>query len=224
MSCSRRRLQHAQELALHAELQITDLVEEQRAAISRTNEAAAILRCPGEGAFAMSEELAFREARAERSAIQRHEGPSTPLRVETVNARAISSLPVPVSPLMRTGRSLSGLTFRIHRPSDSIAALSPTMPNRAIASPRCCFSSRRRSFLLDRDEEATAELRLEIRPTAVEHFVHAREQRPTLQPQWRTVPFVGVHHHIAAAVAQLSHDREFRFVVSAESDESDAFR
>ena len=172
----------------------------------------------------MSEELAFREARAERSAIQRHEGPSAPLRVETVNRARVSFLAGAGLAADENGKVAKGTD--LENPSTERqhcrALAHDAEPRHRFTEMLFLLSS---PFVLpDRDEEAPAELCLEIRPTAVEHFVHAREQRPTLQPQRRTVPFVGVRQHSAAAVAQLSHDRELRVVVSAESDEGDAFR
>ena len=96
------------------------------------------------------------------------------------------------------------------------------MPKRAIASPtrRCCPHAAAR-FLRIVASEALPELDVEIRPTAVEHVVHAREQRATSQPNRRAVPVARVGDDVAAAVAQLSHDRELRLVPFAQSDEGD---
>src|SRR5689334_13394148 len=78
-------LQHAKELALETRLEISNLVEKQRAPFCRANEAAPILRCAGEGALAMSEQFALGEARRQGGAVQRHERPAAPFRVQAMN-------------------------------------------------------------------------------------------------------------------------------------------
>ena len=49
-------------------------------------------------------------------------------------ARAISSLPEPVSPTIRT-QALAGATWRVVRATSRIASLAPMTPGRARSSP-----------------------------------------------------------------------------------------
>src|SRR5262245_46209529 len=171
----------------------------------------------------MSEKLAVGEARAERSAIQRHEGPSAPLRVEAVN-RARDQFLAGARLAADENGKVAERTY-LENPSTKrqhcCALAHDAEPRHRFSETLFFFSS---LFVLsDRAEEAPDKLGLEIWPTAVQHFVHAREQRLTPQPQRRTVPIVGVGKHIAAAVAQLSHDGELRVVVPTESNEGDTF-
>ncbi len=67
-------LQHAQQLRLHAQRHLADLVEEDRAAARRLEEAAVILGRAGERAAAMAEQLALEQGLGHRGAVDRQEG------------------------------------------------------------------------------------------------------------------------------------------------------
>ena len=67
-------LDRAQELHLHLQRQIGDLVEEQRAAVGRLEEAVAIGLGAGERALPVAEELALHQVFGNRAAVDRDEG------------------------------------------------------------------------------------------------------------------------------------------------------
>ena len=67
-------LDGAQQLGLHLERQLADLVEEDRSAVGRLEGARAVLIGAGEGAARVAEELALDEARRDRTAVDQHEG------------------------------------------------------------------------------------------------------------------------------------------------------
>src|SRR5712692_2674473 len=66
-------LDRAQQLHLHGERQLGHLVEEQRAAVRRLEEALAVFGGAGERAFLVAEELAFHQRFRDGAAIDRHE-------------------------------------------------------------------------------------------------------------------------------------------------------
>src|SRR5205814_2527117 len=63
------RLEDVEELRLHAQRQLADLVEEHGAAVGRLEEAGARLRGAGEGAALVAEQLALEERLGERGAV-----------------------------------------------------------------------------------------------------------------------------------------------------------
>ena len=117
-------LQDAQEFGLQIHRQFADFVEEERAALGLFEAADAALEGAGEGAAHMAEELAFQQGFGEGAAVDGDEGlgAAAPARCR---ARAASSLPVPVSPVIRTvARRLA--TSRIMCCNCLISRLSPT--------------------------------------------------------------------------------------------------
>src|SRR5258708_38738639 len=77
-------LQHSQQSRLERDVHICDFVKKQHAAFRGTNEAFALAFRAGEGAAAMAEKLAFRQSGADCAAVDRDEGSSTPLLIETM--------------------------------------------------------------------------------------------------------------------------------------------
>jgi hypothetical protein len=71
-------LQDAQELGLHLERELADLIEKERAMVSQLEAAEALRHGPGKGAFLVPEELTFEQSRRDGRAIERHEGVATP--------------------------------------------------------------------------------------------------------------------------------------------------
>src|SRR5437660_3808426 len=74
-------LDGAQQLHLHGERQVRHLVEEQRAAVRRLEEAFAIFGGAREGALLVAEELALHQVLGYRAAVDRHERPLAPRAV-----------------------------------------------------------------------------------------------------------------------------------------------
>ena len=66
-------LEHAEQLRLHSERQLTDLVEEHRAAVGALERACVRVRGAGEGAALVAEQLALDQVRRDRAAIEHHE-------------------------------------------------------------------------------------------------------------------------------------------------------
>ena len=66
-------LDHAQQLHLHVQRQVRDLVQEQRAALGRADQALLVRHGAGERALLVPEQLALHELRRDRPAIDRHE-------------------------------------------------------------------------------------------------------------------------------------------------------
>ena len=62
-------LDHPQQLALHGQRQVADLVEEQRAAVRRLEEALAVLGSTGEGALAVAEEFGLEQLLRDRTTV-----------------------------------------------------------------------------------------------------------------------------------------------------------
>ena len=74
-------LQHPQQLGLHRERHLADLVEEQRSAISLLEESLEPLHGAGECAFFVSEQQVFDHALRQTRAVERDEGAGAPQRV-----------------------------------------------------------------------------------------------------------------------------------------------
>src|SRR5260221_12719647 len=74
-------LDGAQQLHLHGERQVRDLVEEERAAVCCLEESVAVLRRPGEGALLVAEEFALHQVLGDGAAVDRHERPLAPRAV-----------------------------------------------------------------------------------------------------------------------------------------------
>ena len=67
----RALLDRAQQLRLHRQRQVADLVEEQRAAVGRLEEALAVVGGAGERALAIAEELGLEQLLGNRAAVDR---------------------------------------------------------------------------------------------------------------------------------------------------------
>ena len=87
----RALLDHAQQLALHRQRQVADLVEEQRAALRGLEEALAVLVGAGEGALAVAEELGLQQVSRE----WRRSSPRRRARLRAATARGWRAPPVP---------------------------------------------------------------------------------------------------------------------------------
>ena len=99
-------LEGAQQLGLQPEREVADLVEEERAAVGLDEESGAGAARVGEGAAGVAEELALEQRLGHGRAVDRDEGPAL-RRPRRWSARATSSLPVPLSPVMSTDASVS---------------------------------------------------------------------------------------------------------------------
>jgi hypothetical protein len=99
-------LQHAQQARLQGQRHVADLVEEQRAAVGlhQAPDHAATART-GEGAFAVAEQLGLDQPFGIAAQLTATKGLSP--RAGLVQARAMTSLPVPVSPSNSTGKPLA---------------------------------------------------------------------------------------------------------------------
>ena len=95
-------LQEAQHRDLATRAQRLELVEEQRAAARLRDQSLPRLARVGERAARVAEELALEQRVGDRAAVDRDERPAAPRRSGSGCARATSSLPVPVSPWIRT--------------------------------------------------------------------------------------------------------------------------
>ena len=73
-------LEHPQHLALHAERQLADLVEEQRAALGLLEAPRLAAVGAGEGPLLVAEELVLDQRLRDRGAVQGDEGPGLPRR------------------------------------------------------------------------------------------------------------------------------------------------
>ena len=97
-------LQHAQQLDLRLERQLPDFVQEDGAAVGQLEAALLLLHRAGEGAALVAEQLALDERGRQRAAVHfDHHGRLCAGSTRWI-ARAISSLPVPVSPRMQHRR------------------------------------------------------------------------------------------------------------------------
>ena len=70
----RALLDHAQQLGLHHQGQVADLVEEQRAAVRGLKEALAVFVGAGEGPFAIAKELGLQQLLGDGAAVHGHKG------------------------------------------------------------------------------------------------------------------------------------------------------
>ena len=95
-------LQHAQQLRLQRRAHRPDLVEEQRALVRLLEASLARADGAGERAAHVAEELRFEQRLGNRAAVERDEAVRTRRGLLWWMARATSSLPVPVSPVIRT--------------------------------------------------------------------------------------------------------------------------
>ena len=100
-------LEHAQELRLQVERQVADLVQEERAAVGQLEAPDPPRDGAGERAPLVAEQLALEQRRGDGGAVDLDERPLAPRGSAGGSARAISSLPVPVSPRMRTAASVA---------------------------------------------------------------------------------------------------------------------
>ena len=103
------RLEEPEQLDLHALVELADLVEEERAAVGDLEEPLAVGVGAGEGPLAVAEELALDEVLGQGPAVDRDEGAGRRGRLLSWRLRAISSLPVPVSPRIITLASVGAI-------------------------------------------------------------------------------------------------------------------
>ncbi len=119
-------LDHAQDLLLEGERHVADLVEEQRAALRLLELARPALVGAGEGAALVAEQLALEQRLRERRAVDGEERARRPRPEASWIARATSSLPVPRSPTISTGRGMRA-TRSTRSSTSRIAGEEPTM-------------------------------------------------------------------------------------------------
>ena len=123
-------LQHAEQLGLQLQRDVADLVEEQRPLVGQLEAADLLADGAGEGALLVAEQLALQQPRGDGRAVELDEG-AVPPGLSSCRARAMSSLPVPVSPRMSTVEPV-GATVSTCFSTRRRAALSPTI------SPKLC--------------------------------------------------------------------------------------
>src|SRR6266542_3417992 len=121
-------LQYAQELRLEHPIQLANLVQEQDASLRGTDQSFAVPLGARERPTPMAAQFTGTN------------GPLQRFRSNLCSARAKPSLPVPVSPVISTGRSLSTLNETTVRKTRINAALSATMPMAPIMDLICCAS------------------------------------------------------------------------------------
>jgi hypothetical protein len=92
----------AEELGLEVEGEFADFVEEEGAVVGHFEFADALADGAGEGAFLVAEEFGFDEVGGHAGGVHFDEGAEAALGRGGAMARAQSSLPVPLSPRMRT--------------------------------------------------------------------------------------------------------------------------
>ncbi len=137
-------LQHAQQLGLQLERHVADLVEEERAARRLAEASRAALDGAREGALLVAEELALEQLARDRRAFTATKAPAARGDAWWI-ARATSSLPVPLSPVISTATSrardapdrLEDLEHRAAAADEAIAA--------PLARPRTSRRSERTS-------------------------------------------------------------------------------
>ena len=140
-------LQRAQQLHLQVERQLADLVEEERAAVGRLELAGPRRDGAGEGALHVPEELTLDEVLGDGAAVDDDERPVRRGCERRWISRAMSSLPVPVSPVMSTEMSVVA-TFCSLRNTSSIDGHAPMIsPKRLSFSSATSFSLSARSAL-----------------------------------------------------------------------------
>ena len=122
-------LEHAQQLDLHLERQLADLVEEQRAAVGQLELADLARVRAGERPPLVAEQLGLQDLGRDRGAVDGQEAAWRPRASCSCSALATSSLPVPDSPTISTFER-AGATRSIWRNSASIALDWPiSLPN-----------------------------------------------------------------------------------------------
>ena len=94
-------LEHAQQLHLGRGGHVADLVEEERAAVGALDQALAVGRGAGEGPAHVAEQLALDQRLGQRAQLTATKGPAARRDCRWME-RAISSLPVPLSPSSST--------------------------------------------------------------------------------------------------------------------------
>lgn len=99
-------VKHAQELGLHRDRRVADLVEEQDAAVSRNERAFALDDSAGEGALGVAEEFSARQRFGDGARIERDEGFAAARR-EAVKLARDQLLARPGFPVSSTGVSYS---------------------------------------------------------------------------------------------------------------------
>jgi hypothetical protein len=125
-------LQSAQQLGLQVERQLAHLVEKERALVGQLQTADLARNGAGERALLVAEELAFEQPAGMAAQFSL-------MKVRSLRglsrwmARASSSLPVPVSPWIRTVASV-GATVSICRSTLRRPVLSPTMSSKRCSS------------------------------------------------------------------------------------------
>jgi hypothetical protein len=124
-------------------LHLADLVEQQGAAVRLDEQAGALLRRPGERPARMPNSSLSISSGGMAAQLSGTKGASR-RGLSACSARATSSFPVPLSPVMITGPP-SGATWRIASNRRRIGALRPTMPwnSPSPSSLRYCETSER---------------------------------------------------------------------------------
>ena len=125
-------LEDAEQLHLELGRGAVDLVEEDGAGVRRLEPAGAVLDGAGERALDVAEQLAFEQALGQGPAVDADVRAGR-RGLRSWMARAISSLPVPVSPTIRT-HARDGATRRVVRATSRIAAPEPITPGRVDGS------------------------------------------------------------------------------------------
>ena len=122
-------LQHAQQLGLQLQGNVTHLVEKKCPAVGQFKAPDLLRNGAGEGTFFVAKQLAFQKSRGNGGTIELDER-SAAASTEPCSARAISSLPVPVSPYTKTvdsvGATVSTL-LRISRRAVFLPMISPKL-------------------------------------------------------------------------------------------------
>jgi len=122
-------LQYSQQLCLEGIVQLADLIEEEDASVGRTKQAFTIPIRAGECAAPVTEKFSLRQAGTDRTAVECNEGLMAPFEIQLADGMGQGSLPVPVSPVIKIGRSLNALARQIVWNTAIIAWLSPTLPS-----------------------------------------------------------------------------------------------
>ena len=125
-------------MACSAERQLADLVEEQRAAVGQLEAALALRDGAGERALLVTEQLALEQRLGQRRAVDRHERAGARRAEKRCSARATTSLPVPVSPVISTDELVCAAAIA-RRQASRISALDPTT---TLGSSSACACAR----------------------------------------------------------------------------------
>ena len=108
-------LEEAEQLRLQVEAELADFVEEQRAVAGGANEAGVVAVGAGEGAAAVAEQLALEQVARDGGAVEGDERLAAARSEKSWMARARISLPVPLSPVMRTLTFVGDACGRLHQ-------------------------------------------------------------------------------------------------------------